>query len=418
MQSSSQPRSSRPPGRPFGRTRLCPTDGKSWWKQIAKKLALLLGTLVVLTALLEIGARLFTDTIPPLTVRDPAVGQHYLESFEGMVYVPEAGREVYLRFNKVGFRGPDRPWQKPEGVRRVAVLGDSMIASLAVDEEDTMVCRLERMLNQSHPDVTWEVFNFGVSGASPGQELVLYRELVSRFQPDIVLCAFFVGNDLADNCRRLSHSPRIYFDLDESGDLYQLPFSARRARLSQFLNRYSRFYVWQKGAFLKTRKKVRASAGLMAPRQWIYCRKENQDVAHAWKLSGEVIKAFHHEAESRGARFAVVMIPPALQIYENSFQRMLEKVGDLAPHFDPDYPDQRMGELCREAGVPFLSMLEDFREAAPSANSKVKQEWLFLLGEGHFNERGNALAARAIHRFLTRGDPNQLAGRPFVGRPR
>jgi hypothetical protein len=388
------------------------------WRQLAKKLALLGGSLLLLAVCSEVATRLLTDTIPPLTQKDPLVGQRYIRSFQASVYVPEAGRKVALRFNREGFRGPDRPFEKPAGVRRVAVLGDSMIASVGVDEEDTLVCQLERMLNEAHPEVKWEVLNFGVSGSSPGQELVLYQELASRWDPDIVLCAFYVGNDLADNCSRLSNNPRIYFDLDEQGHLYRLPFSAERARLSSLLNRYSRFYVWQKVAINRSRHKLLEKAHVVAPGQWIYCTQEPEKVAHAWKVTDAVNRSFQAEVQSRGGLFAVVMLPSSRQIYKDWFEAMLTRCGAYAEHFDPDYPDQRMRALCREAGIPLLQMTADFRAAAPGESTSLKEQWLFLGGTGHFNERGNKVAARAVYRFLTRGGPYLLSDRPFVSRLR
>ncbi len=395
-----------------------PRPKRSRWKDHAKRLALLGCTLLLLTACAEIATRLLTDAIPQLTVKDPVLGQRYVRSFEGKIFDPEAGREVRLRFNRVGFRGPDRPLEKPPGVRRVAVLGDSMVAAQAVDEDDTMVGQLQRMLNESQRDVKWEVLNFGVPGASPGQEMVLYKKLVARWDPDVVLCAFYVGNDLADNCSRLSHNPRIYFDLDDRGNPYQMPFSAKRIRVSQFLNRYSRFYVWQRIAVNNARHRVVRKIKMLSPGEWIYCSRESEKLAHAWRLSGELARAFHQEVETRGGLFAMVMIPSACQIYEDRFRAVAEMGGKLAEYFDPDYPDRRMGGLCREAGVPLLSMTADFRAAAPSASSKVKDEWLFFGGHGHFNERGHRLAAQSIHRFLTRDDPQHLAGEAFVRRLR
>jgi hypothetical protein len=388
------------------------------WKRLAKKLALLGGSLFLLAILLEIATRLLTDTIPPLTVKDPLIGQRYIRSFQASVYVPEAGRKVALRLNRAGFRGPDRPLEKPPGVRRIAVLGDSMIASVGVDEEDTLVCQLERMLNQSYPEVTWEVLNFGVSGSSPGQEMVLYKELASRWDPDIVLCAYYVGNDLADNCSRLSNNPRIYFDLDDQGRLYELPFWAERAKVSAVLNRYSRFYVWQKEALNRSRQKLLEKARVVAPGQWIYCSQESEKVAHAWKVTDAVNRAFQVEVFGRGGLFAVVMLPSSRQIYRDWFEEMLTRCGKSAEHFDPDHPDRRLRALCRESGIPLLVMTDDFRKAAPSNSTKVKEQWLFHQGTGHFNERGNKLAAQAVYRFLTRGGPHLLSDRPFVTRLR
>ena len=203
--------------------------------------------------------------------------------------------------------------------------------------------------------------------------------------------------------------------LPRHGNLRQLPFSESRSILSQWLNRYSRFYVWQKRASARLRSKVRKIARRVNPGQLIYCRNEPADVAHAWRISGETARILRREVESRGGRFALVMLPSPEQVCDDYFQRVAKVETDLTEHFDRDYPDQRMGELCREAGVPFLSMTADFRAAAPSASTTVEKEWLFHGGVGHFNERGNAIAANAVFRFLTQGD-SQVSSRPLVGR--
>ncbi len=374
------------------------------WRQLGRKVTLMCGTLVVLALLLEIGARLFLDVVPPLTVRDPVLGNTYHRSLRIKVYEPEAQREVFLRFNDVGFRGPDRPLEKPDGVRRVAIVGDSMIASLGVDEQDTLVHRLEQMLNESDSGETWEVMNFGVSGASPGQGIVLYRELVSRFEPDVVICGYFVGNDLADNCNRLSHNPRIYFDFDENGNYRQLPYSAAQARLSQFLNRHARFYVWQKHLLLKARDAAHETLHTFRPGAWIYCTKVPEKVEHAWRLTEAAIELFQREVVDRGGRFVFLQIPASEQIYRDRFETLAAIDEQYTAQFDWDHPDRRLGEICDRLGVPSLSLTEAFRAAAPGASSTIEAEWLFHRGMGHLNERGNEVAARAIHRFLTRGD--------------
>jgi hypothetical protein len=382
---------------------------------LAARLALLAGVLLLVAALLEAAARLFTDAAPPLTEKDPRVGQRYIRGLDQEVYVAEAGRRVHLRFNRDGFRGPDRPLEKPAGVRRIAVLGDSMIASLGVDEEQTMVCQLQELLNRDSRGERWEVLNFGVAGAGPGQELALYRELASRYQPDIVIDTFFVGNDLADNCRRLSNNPRIYFDLDEEGRLRQVPLSAGKVELSQFLNHYSRFYVWQKDAVNALRHIFTYRNAVMESGQWVFCTRPSGDYKYAWRISEELVREFQREAAAHGSLFLQVVLPSCEQIYADSFQILKSRAGPQAPAFDPDYPDRRLAAVCRRAGIPFLTMTAEFRAAAPHASSHVEAEWLFLQGYGHFSRRGNEICAQAVHRVLAQGDPHALAGRPLLG---
>lgn len=366
-------------------------------RRAAQNLALLLATLVLGLGLLEIATRLFTNMPPELGRRDAVLGKTYRPGFRGKVYVEESRRKVFLRFNRDGFRGEDLPQEPPPGSRRVAVLGDSFVASVACDEDDTCVRRLQGQLDESHPQVRWDVMNFGVSGSSTGQELVLYRELVSRYHPDVVLCAYYVGNDFTDNSTRFSTNPRIYFDLDDHGNLVQLPFSAARRRLSAWLNAHSRFYVWQKRA-----NDLLVAHGKGDTR--VYRTRTNGDLEHVWRLNARLIRELRDEVEGRGSRFVLVLFPSAPQVYPDVWRRLVEDAGGEAAHLDPDYPDRRLRSVCSESGIPIVTMTREFRDAARarSAEDTPADDLLFFGGVGHFTPQGNRLAARVIHDFLAR----------------
>jgi len=370
-------------------------------------LAVLISTLLVGGAGLEACARLLGAGEPPLLVVDPVVGKRFRPGFHGRVFVAEAGREVELRFNREGLRGPDWPLEKPAGTRRLALLGDSMIAAIAAEEPQTLVRRLEERLNGAGAAGTrWDVLNFGVSSSSTGNELVLYREVARRYRPDVVLCAFFTGNDLADNSSRLTQAPRIYFELDAGGGLRQLPFTAASGAasgLGPWLDRHSRFYAWQKTALREARGWARSQAGRMEPAHWIFSRDEPPDVAEAWRLTGRLLRAFRDEVAADGARFAVVLLPCAEQVYDDLWSDLRRQAGEPGARFDRHHPEERLGALCREAGIPLITMTDRFRARAPAASSRREDEWLFFRGRWHFNERGHALAAEAIADALHQG---------------
>lgn len=404
------------------------------------KAGLLTCTLALLVVALELSTRMFSEVVPPLMVADPVVCKTYLPGFSGSVYVDECDRHVQLRFHRDGFRGPDRPVEKPPGVRRIAILGDSMVAAIATDEGRTLVDQLQTKLNDaagSSADA-WEVMNFGVSGSSPGQQMVLYRNVVAKYRPDIVLCAFFVGNDLSDMSSQIGTNPHLYFDLDDQGRLVQEPYSATRASATEWLNRHSRFYVWQKLALNKARHQIRkqfrqhaskksppaaakpasnqTDAGdgrWLDPGQWIYLTQETDKVAHAWAITGKVLEQFQREATDGGARFAALMIPSPEQVYDDYFQQVVRAAGKFGPHFDAQHPDLRMTQLCQQAGVPLITLTERFRQAAPDHDTGTRQQWLFLGGHGHFNDAGNRLAADVVYDFLTR-PAAELAERPWI----
>ena len=107
-----------------------------------------------------------------------------------------AAAEVEYRINAAGLRGPEVGEEKPPGVRRVAVLGDSIAFGYWVAEEDSFARQLERLLNAGRPaGPRVEVLNFGVPGYNLEQELEVLRARVPAFAPDVVVVALCL-NDL------------------------------------------------------------------------------------------------------------------------------------------------------------------------------------------------------------------------------
>ena len=72
-----------------------------------------------------------------------------------------------------------------------------------------------------------ETLNFAVSGYSTAQSLIVLRRKVWRYDPDLVLLALYVGNDVQDNSLALSgYARRPYFRL--RGDALTLEDGFRR----------------------------------------------------------------------------------------------------------------------------------------------------------------------------------------------
>lgn len=85
--------------------------------------------------------------------------------------------EVDVEVNAHGFRDLPRELARPQGVTRVALLGDSFLEALQVPLEETCARRLEAKVLARRPGV--EVLNLGVSSHGLGQAL-LARETVAR----------------------------------------------------------------------------------------------------------------------------------------------------------------------------------------------------------------------------------------------
>jgi len=107
---------------------------------------------------------------------------------------------VEIRTNSAGLRSDqeyDR--EKPEGVYRIAVLGDSFGMGYGVDIEDSSLFQLEKGLEElSQCEV--ETLNFSVSGFGPGEEMIVLEEEALAYQPDLVI-QYFTRDDPWDDMR-------------------------------------------------------------------------------------------------------------------------------------------------------------------------------------------------------------------------
>lgn len=379
-------------------------------RHLLRKLGLSLLTLLVLAAIGEVLVRTLTDVRQPLLLVDASVGRHYIPDFDGILYSGESDRDIPVRFNRHGLRFEDVPFEKPAGTRRLVLIGDSLIAGLEVNVEDTVCVQLEDMLERAHPGERWEVLNFGISGSSTGQEYLLYKEIASKYDPDIVLCAFFVGNDFGGNSTRLSSLNYIYFDVDEAGVLTQVPFPSPRLQFNEYLNRYSRLYVWQK-AFVnsKSRKMVRGVAAMtednnrliehgdrIRASEWVYCRTEHEVAQYTWDVTRALFTAFAEEVKQDGARFGIVMIPASEQFYDEDFAMIAGIAERQGVVFDVNYPAERLASISADLDVPFIDLVGPLRAATPSHRRDAQEEWHHFKGIGHLNERGHTVVASAL----------------------
>jgi len=126
---------------------------------------------------------------------DPATGWTLAPGFSGRLHRPDF--DIRLEVNRDGLR--DRTFgARTPGTRRIFGLGDSFAFGWGVENEESLFKVLERRLNEGGGG-RYEVVNAGIPGFGTYEELQLLRSVGLRYEPDLVVVAFYEGNDYQNN---------------------------------------------------------------------------------------------------------------------------------------------------------------------------------------------------------------------------
>ncbi len=121
---------------------------------------------------------------------DPLLGWSNKPDVWGIYKRDEFAYKVSI--NSYGMRQKSISKIKKKGIYRIAILGDSFVWGIGVDNDHRVTESLERILPRT------EVLNFGVSGYSPIQYLLMIDSVIA-FQPNLIIMIFCLGNDYEDN---------------------------------------------------------------------------------------------------------------------------------------------------------------------------------------------------------------------------
>jgi lysophospholipase L1-like esterase len=149
-----------------------------------------------LAALQCVGATTSLSTQYGLYVLDDRAG--YVMPPDTCVRLKTTEYDGTLRTNSRGMVGPEVPVSKPPDEFRVVVLGDSYTVGGQVPYEQTFPAVLEQDLRQAgYTNV--RVINAGVGGYTTFNESGLLAKDLAWLQPDLVVLAAFLGNDVSEN---------------------------------------------------------------------------------------------------------------------------------------------------------------------------------------------------------------------------
>jgi hypothetical protein len=324
--------------------------------------------------------------------------------------------EGYSResFSKAGWRDVERTVEKPANTYRVALIGDSATESLQVPLEQVWATIAEKQINQDlaaapnaavtksaqpnkkPPHV--EVINFGVSGYSTSQELLLLQKEVVKYKPDLIVVLYSRGDSdesSVDPAKYATAEPRPYFYLDQNNQLQldRTVLLANKAKLQsnpilEFLRAHSRiygvfdqtnfqlnltdkFYVKLRRIYTQITEKLSGTNTLSAAEKAEQPQYPKQD---SFKVTQALMTQIQNTAKANGARFLLLTFPD---------------MGNIDPVFTAQLP--ALAKQGQTEGFDVLELSQPFRDYKGN-------EQLFY--QVHFASGGHKVAAQVLSQYV------------------
>jgi len=350
------------------------------WARVA---AALLGFVFALVST-EVLLRLFLPQPLGLSYRSPSGITLHIPGASIRYQRLEFDNPVHI--NSLGLRDREISVAKPAGVFRILVLGDSFAEGKQVALQETFPKQLERLLRERFPNRRWEVVNGGVSGYGTADEIKFFEVLGRALDPDLVILAFCVGNDVENNVAspyfRWRHSTLEEMSL-EPPSTWTLALS----RVQEFGASHSHVYQ-----FLRDRYHgiLSPSPALLEDSGTVMVQPYSPGDEDGWRLTDTLLDRLLELVNEAGARWLMVAIPQRVQVYDNEWHASTGLEGGDQARVAPQ---QRLAVYARQRLLPFLDVLSDLHEAS------VKERSYFRI-DGHFNAYGHRVTAEALLRSL------------------
>jgi hypothetical protein len=269
------------------------------------------------------------------------------------------------------------------------------------------------------------VLKCGVCGYGTRNERHKLEQVVNRAgRPRAIIVAYFLENDLIDDYLFPEYSVLDGYLMSRTG----LPDSQSIERRVQsdevladklqkyqehhegtlvldvksFMANHSRVYNLIRNA--RSLRQVASTLGVADPPPPLQRNHAVSPIFHplddfawlrqAWKIHLENLRELKQAAESHNVKLLLVVIPTKEQVYE--YLRPSTK------GMDWEYPNRRLREFFQEEKIDFLDLLPELRKHAdPKAKLELdSREDFYWPHDGHFNVKGNRLAALLISRHI------------------
>ena len=370
-------------------------------------LAVAAGEILVRAVYPEYGIPVFTTKL--FTEFDPLLGWRKIPNFRGTHVQDEY--TIVEQFNSKGLRGPEYPYEKPEGEYRILVLGDSFCEGYTVEYQDLFSEIMKRKLNDACK-TRIEVINAGTGGYGTDQELLFFQTEGKKYEPDLIIVLYFANDapmnvkpyygtwqrgqkplfELVDGELSLKSRPEKTWDLDELAekDLEENEHEYERGFVLTDLETWYLYRLYKHVRSRGTENVINelpidqaaeeAGDAEQAPGPGAGYRGRQQE----WVMTEALMAELEKEASSIGSEFLLYYVPLKQEVYPGK-----NHASSI---------EYNLRVLSDRRDIRFIPTLKMFRKQAEILEDSGKR--LYWKKDSHWTPEGHHLTGLILAEYV------------------
>lgn len=348
-----------------------------------------------------------------INYQDEILGWAHYPNGRGIIRA--ADFTVNIAINSDGLRDREFTVEKPGNTFRAIILGDSYVQAMGVNIEDSFQKITEKRLNNElgKNNLNYEVMDAGVGGYSTDQELLFFRYRLKKYGPDLVLLAFYIGNDILGNGEyafsKLLHRPirKPYFVLSNHKlVLRNFPYKkpdivARNSNLLRssglkiqrdilehsIVYRVTRDFLEKFPIILALFTNIQHAVEPLSANEIKLMTEDTPELEESWEITRQLLLELNKEVKDTGSEFAVIIIPRKEQI-------------ELSPYVSKeqlrllDETERKIFDFLNTNGIKSIDLLGLLRK------DYLRNKKEFTYHDGHFNILGHRVVGDIVFSWL------------------
>ena len=264
-------------------------------------------------------------------------------------WLPQANfRSEEVNTNSQGLRGPrEHPFAKPDGEKRIVVIGDSFTFGFGVRDEHVYAELLDERLDA-------RVINLGANGYGTAQQYLRLKRSGFAYQPDLVIVGHFAPDADRNVLSFRDYAKPVFRLVGNELELHNVPVPAPDDSTTHWSAPTPRVYLW---TLLETTWRRVLDETRFAPK---------------WTITQRILDEVRKLSQENDARLLLVHMPSKWKAFTS----------------EPEGSEIILKEWANMRNVAFLNLRERFVKLPRNDRSKMYH--------GHWTPFGNRIVADAL----------------------